>query len=145
MVFAGALLEKAEDLINKNVHPSVIVDGYYAASEQALKLLKKIAVKVDVKDKELLMKVARTSMYPKLASEDSPVLSQIAVDAAKQVSEKAKNVDSLKVDLDNIKVEKKAGESIHDTKLIKGIVLDKEVVHSGMPKRVENAKIALVM
>jgi archaeal chaperonin len=144
VIFAGALLEKAEDLINKHVHPSVIVDGYDAASEQALKLLRKIAVKVDIKDKELLMKVARTSMYSKLVSEDSPVLSQIAVDAAKQVAEKAENVDSLKVDLDNIKVEKKAGESIHDTKLIKGIVLDKEIVHSGMPKRVGNAKIALV-
>jgi thermosome len=144
VIFAGALLEKAEDLINKHVHPSVIVDGYDAASEQALKLLRKIAVKVDIKYKELLMKVARTSMYSKLVSEDSPVLSQIAVDAAKQVAEKAENVDSLKVDLDNIKVEKKAGESIHDTKLIKGIVLDKEIVHSGMPKRVGNAKIALV-
>jgi archaeal chaperonin len=144
VIFAGALLEKAEDLINKHVHPSVIVDGYDAASEQALKLLQKIAVKVDIKDKELLMKIARTSMYSKLVSEDSPVLSQIAVDAAKQVAENAENVDILKVDLDNIKVEKKAGESIHDTKLIKGIVLDKEVVHSGMPKRVENAKIALI-
>jgi archaeal chaperonin len=147
VIFAGALLEKAEDLINKHVHPSVIVDGYDAASEQALKLLQKIAVKVDIKDKELLMKIARTSMYSKLVSEDSPVLSQIAVDAAKQVSENAENaenVDSLKVDLDYIKVEKKAGESIHDTKLIKGMVLDKEVVHSGMPKRVENAKIALI-
>jgi archaeal chaperonin len=144
VILAGALLEKAEDLINKHVHPSVIVDGYDAASEQALKLLQKIAVKVDIKDKELLMNIARTSMYSKLVSEDSPVLSQIAVDAAKQVAEKAENVDSLKVDLDNIKVEKKAGESIHDTKLIKGIVLDKEVVHAGMPKRVENAKIALI-
>jgi len=144
VIFAGALLEKAEDLINKHVHPSVIVDGYDAASEQALKLLQKIAVKVDIKDKELLMKIARTSMYSKLVSEDSPVLSEIAIDAAKQVAEKAENVDILKVDLDNIKVEKKAGESIHDTKLIKGIVLDKEVVHSGMPKRVENAKIALI-
>ncbi|HET7389674.1 MAG TPA: thermosome subunit beta [Nitrososphaeraceae archaeon] len=144
VIFAGALLEKAEDLINKHVHPSIIVDGYDAASEQALKLLQKIAVKVDIKDKELLMKIARTSMYSKLVSEDSPVLSQIAIDAVKQVAEKAENVDILKVDLDNIKVEKKAGESIHDTKLIKGIVLDKEVVHSGMPKRVENAKIALI-
>jgi thermosome len=150
VVFAGALLEKAEDLINKNVHPSVIVDGYEAASEQALKLLKKIAVKVDVKDKEVLMKVAKTSMYSKLVSEDSPVLSQIAVDVAKEISEKNEQEErddsdyGLKVDLDNIKVEKKAGESIHDTKLIKGIVLDKEVVHGGMPKRVENAKIALI-
>src|SRR5712691_13571070 len=75
VVFAGALLEKAEDLINKNVHPSVIVDGYDAASEQALKLLQKIAVKVNLEDKELLIKIARTSMYSKLVSEDSPILS----------------------------------------------------------------------
>src|SRR5216683_1991804 len=75
VVFAGALLEKAEDLINKNVHPSVIVDGYDAASEQALKLLQRIAVKVNPEDKELLIKIARTSMYSKLVSEDSPILS----------------------------------------------------------------------
>src|SRR6266516_5357850 len=88
VVFAGALLEKAEDLINKNVHPSVIVDGYEAASEHALKLLQKISIKVDVEDKELLKKIARTSMYSKLVSEDSPILSQIAVDATRQVAEK---------------------------------------------------------
>jgi archaeal chaperonin len=151
VILAGTLLEKAEDLINKHVHPSVIVDGYDAASEQALKLLQKIAVKVDLKDKELLMKIATTSMYSKLVSEDSPVLSQIVVEAAKQVSEEKseqehKNGDYrlVEVDLDNIKVEKKAGGSIHDTQLIKGIVLDKEVVHAGMPKRVESAKIALI-
>jgi thermosome len=143
VVFAGALLEKAEDLINKHVHPSVIVDGYDAASEHALKLLQKIAVKVNLEDKELLIKIARTSMYSKLVSEDSPILSQIAVDATRQVAEKVDG-GSLSVDLDNIKVEKKAGASIHDTKLIKGIILDKEVVHSGMPKRIKNAKIALI-
>jgi thermosome len=143
VVFAGALLEKAEDLINKHVHPTVILDGYYAASEHALKLLQKIAIKVDVEDKELLMKIARTSMYSKLVSEDSPILSQIAVDATRRVAEKVDG-GNLSVDLDNIKVEKKAGGSIHDTKLIKGIVLDKEVVHTGMPKRIEKAKIALI-
>src|SRR2546423_3957597 len=138
VIFAGALLEKAEDLINKHVHPSVIVDGYDAASEQALKLLQKIAVKVDIKDKELLKKIARTSMYSKLVSEDSPILGQIAVDATRQVAEKVDD-GSVTIDLDNIKVEKKAGGSIHDTKLIKGMVLDKEVVHTGMPKRIEKA------
>jgi archaeal chaperonin len=143
VVFAGALLEKAEDLINKHVHPSVIVDGYDAASEQALKLLQKISIKVDVEDKELLMKIARTSMYSKLVSEDSPILSRIAVDATRQVAEKIDG-GSLSVDLDNIKVEKKAGGSIHDTKLIKGMILDKEVVHTGMPKKIEKAKIALI-
>src|SRR6266496_3647851 len=79
VVFAGSLLQKAEDLINKDVHPSVIVDGYTAAAEQALKLLQKIAIKVDVEDKELLIKIARTSMDSKLVSEDSPTLSQIVV------------------------------------------------------------------
>ena len=143
VVFAGALLEKAEDLINKNVHPSVIIDGYDAASEQALNLLQKIAVKVNLEDKELLIKVARTSMYSKLVSEDSPILSQIAVDAIRQVAEKVEG-GTLSVDLDNIKVEKKAGGSIHDTKLIEGMVLDKEIVHTGMPKRIEKAKIALI-
>src|SRR5574339_131198 len=73
VVFAGALLEKAEDLINKDVHPSVVVDGYNAAADQALKLLEKIAINVDVADKDLLLKITRTSMDSKLVSEDSPV------------------------------------------------------------------------
>ena len=143
VVLAGALIEKAEELINKEVHPSVIVDGYTAAAEQALRILQRMAVKIDVDDKETLIKIATTSMYSKLVSDDSPVLAQIVVNAAKQVAEKTEG-GVLKLDLDNIKVEKKAGESIHDTKLIKGIVLDKEVVHAGMPKRIESAKIALV-
>jgi archaeal chaperonin len=144
VVFTGALLAKAEELINKDVHPSVIVDGYTAASEQALKILQKLAVKVDVNDKQQLQKIARTSMDSKLVSDDSPSLSQIVVDSTKQVSEKIGDHEGLKVDLDNIKVEKKAGGSMGDTKLIKGIVLDKEVVHAGMPKSVEGARIALL-
>jgi thermosome len=144
VVFTGALLAKAEELINKDVHPSVIVDGYTAASEQALKILQKLAVKVDVNDKQQLQKIARTSMDSKLVSDDSPSLSQIVVDATRQVAEKIGDHEGLKVDLDNIKVEKKAGGSMGDTKLIKGIVLDKEVVHAGMPKSVEGARIALL-
>jgi archaeal chaperonin len=142
VVFAGALLERAEELINKDVHPSVIVDGYNAAAEQALKLLEKIAVKVDIADKDMLLKITRTSMDSKLVSDDSPVLAQIVVEATKQVAEKTDA--GYKVDLDDIKVEKKAGGSMRDTKLIRGIVLDKEVVHAGMPKKIENAKIALI-
>ncbi|HUG96291.1 MAG TPA: thermosome subunit beta [Nitrososphaera sp.] len=142
VVFAGTLLERAEELINKDVHPSVIVDGYNAAAEQALKLLEKIAVKVDISDKDMLLKITRTSMDSKLVSDDSPVLAQIVVEATKQVAEKTEG--GYKVDLDDIKVEKKAGGSMRDTKLIKGIVLDKEVVHAGMPKKIESAKIALI-
>ncbi|HJS69076.1 MAG TPA: thermosome subunit beta, partial [Nitrososphaera sp.] len=142
VVFAGALLERAEELINKDVHPSVIVDGYNAAAEQALKLLEKIAVKVDLADKDMLLKITRTSMDSKLVSDDSPVLAQIVVESTKQIAEKIDG--GYRVDLDDIKVEKKAGGSMRDTKLIKGLVLDKEVVHAGMPKKIENAKIALV-
>ena len=144
VVLAGALIEKAEELINKEVHPSVIVDGYTAAGEQALKILQRMAIKVDVDDKDTLLKIATTSMYSKLVSDDSPALSQIVVNATRQVAEKSGEGQALKVDLDNVKVEKKAGGSIHDTKLIKGIVLDKEVVHAGMPKRIEGARIALL-
>jgi thermosome len=142
VVLAGALIEKAEELINKDVHPSVIVDGYDAAAEKSLKLLEKIAVKVEPSDKDTLTKIARTSMDSKLVSDDSPILAQIVVNATTQVAEKTEG--GLRVDLDDIKVEKKAGGSMRDTKLIRGIVLDKEVVHAGMPKRVEKAKIALI-
>jgi len=142
VVLAGALLERGEELVNKDVHPSVIVDGYNAAAEQALKILEKIAINVDITDKDTLLKITRTSMDSKLVSDDSPILAQIVVDATKQVAEKTNG--GLKVDLDDIKVEKKAGGSMRDTKLIKGIVLDKEVVHAGMPKKIENAKIALI-
>ena len=144
VIFTGALLEKAEQLISKDVHPSAIVDGYTAASEQALVILNKIGIKVNVNDKDLLIKIAKTSMESKLVSDDSPILSEIVVSAAKQVADKNTSGEGLRVDLDNIKVEKKAGGSIRDTSFIQGIVLDKEIVHAGMPKRVDNAKIALI-
>jgi len=108
VIFAGALLEKAEQLISKDVHPSAIVDGYTAAAEQSLSILDKIAVKVDVNDRNTLIKIAKTSMDSKLVSDESPILSEIVVDATSQVSEKYANSDVLKVDLDNIKVEKKS-------------------------------------
>ena len=144
VIFTGSLLEKAEELIDKNVHPSVIVDGYTAASIEALRTLDKIAIKVKTDDRDLLAKIANTSMYSKLVSEDSPVLSKIVVDATQMIAELNEKTKTLKVDLDNIKVEKKAGGSMQETSLIKGIVLDKEVVHGGMPKRIEKAKIALI-
>lgn len=144
VVFAGALLEKAEELVNKDVHPSVIVDGYTAAAERALELLDKIGIKIDVNDRNVLTNIARTSMYSKLVSDDSPTLAKMVVDAARQVAESVDDGKKLRVDLDNIKVEKKPGTSIRDSKLVKGIVLDKEVVHAGMPKKIEKAKIALI-
>jgi len=142
VVFAGALLEKAEKLLEKDVHSTVIIDGYQAASEKALELLAKLAKAVKPDDRESLIKIAKTSMQSKLVSENSVPLSKLAVDAILKIVEK--DGDKYSVDLDNLKVEKKAGGSIDDTSLINGIVLDKEIVHSGMPTKVEKAKIALV-
>ena len=142
VVFAGALLEKAEKLLEKDVHSTVIIDGYQAASEKALELLAKLAKTVKPDDRESLIKIAKTSMQSKLISEDSVPLSKLVVDAILKIMEQ--DGDKHSVDLDNLKVEKKSGGSIDDTILIDGIVLDKEVVHSGMPTKVDKAKIALV-
>ncbi len=142
VVIAGALLEKAEQLLNKDVHSSVIVDGYQAASEKALELLSKIAIKITPDDRASLLNIAKTSMQSKLISDDSEPISKIIVDVILKIS--TKKAEKYTVDLDNIKVEKKSGGSIQDTAMIKGIVLDKEIVHSGMPTKIEKAKIALI-
>jgi len=142
VITAGELLAKAEDLIEKRVHPTVIIDGYRKAAEKALEALDKIAISVKPDDKESLKKVAMTSMASKLVAENREYLAEIASSSILQVAEKVK--DGYKVDIDDVKVEKKAGEALTDTKLINGIIIDKEVVHSGMPKRVENAKIVLL-
>ena len=145
VLLAGSLLEKAEELINKKVHPTIIVDGFRKSAEKAIELLKEIAEKIDPQDKEYLKKIATTSMSSKLISTNSPELSNIVINAVLSILEKSNEYNKkFKVDVDNIKVEKKPGGSIGDTKLINGIVLDKEVVHGGMPKRVENAKIVLL-
>ena len=142
VVFGGALLEKAEDLLKKEVHSSVIIEGYQAAAEKTLEILSEISKKIQPDDRESLIKIATTSMQSKLISEDSDVLSKLVVDSILKIT--TKKGEKFSVDLDNIKVEKKAGASIRDTELIKGIVLDKEVVHSGMPTKIETAKIALL-
>ena len=143
VVLAGQLISLAEELINKDVHPTVIVDGYRHAGEQALKMLKELAIKIDPNDRDWLLKVAKVAMASKIVSPDALQLANLVVDAVLTVADK--NPDgTYKVDVDVIKLEKKPGGSITDTQLIKGIAIDKEVVHAGMPKRVENAKIALL-
>jgi len=142
VVLAGALLEKAEELIAKNVHPTIVVDGFKRASAKAIEMLRQIGIKIDPQDKKFLKKIATTTMSSKLVSTDSDKLADIIVDAVLAVAEK--RGDKYKVDIDNIKVEKKGGKTINSTELINGIILDKEIVHGGMPKRIENAKIALL-
>ena len=142
VIVAGELLEKAEELIDKKVHPTVIIDGYRKAADKALRTLEKIAISIKSTDKNFLGKVAMTSLASKLVAGNREQLAEIAVEAVLHVANKVG--DEYRVDLDDIMVEKKSGESITGTKLIKGLVLDKKVVHSGMPKRVEKAKIALL-
>ena len=143
VVFGGALLEKAEDLLRKEVHSSVVVEGYQAAAEKSLELMDGLSQSVEPTDEESLLKVAKTSMQSKLISEDSDPLSRLVVSAVLRVAEK-KEDGTYAVDLDDVKVEKKSGGSIADTQLVSGIVLDKEVVHSGMPSKIDGARIALL-
>jgi thermosome len=143
VVIAGALIEKSEELIAKDVHPTIIVEGFKKASQKAIDILRKIAVKIDADDKDFLNKIARTSMASKIVSGNSEYLSTIVVDCIAAVNEKS-SIGKITVDMDNIKVEKKPGGSINDSQIVRGIVLDKEIVHGGMPKRIEKAKISLV-
>jgi chaperonin GroEL (HSP60 family) len=124
VVLAGELLE-SHGPNGQEGSPTVIIDGYRAAQEEALKILDDIAIKVKPKDKETLKRVAKTTMSTKLVSSHSGYLSEIAVDAVLQVAEEANG--GTKVDLDMIKVEKKPGGSMTDTVLVKGLIIDKEV------------------
>jgi len=142
VILAGELLGKAEDLINKGVHPTVIVEGYIKAADKSLETLENIAIPVKPTEKKFLKEVAATSMASKLVAEKKEQLAAIAVEAVLSVAQK--NADTYFVDLDHITIEKKAGESLTETKLIEGLVLDKKVAHLGMPKRIEKAQITLL-
>ena len=142
VILAGALLEHAESLITQDVHPTIIVDGYRKAGKKAKQFLNDIAEKIAPNDKSSLLKIAKTSMQTKLVRKDSDILANMVVKAVLAVAEK--NNEKFTVDIDDIKVEKKSGGSINDSTIIQGIVLDKEIVHSGMPKKINDGKIALV-
>jgi thermosome len=142
VVLAGALLEQAESLLEQDVHPTIIVDGYRKAAKKAKQFIKSIAQQVTPNDKPILLKIAKTALQTKMVRKESDQLSELIVKAVLAVAQK--EGDNFTVDIDDIKVEKKAGGSIPDSSIIQGIVLDKEVVHSGMPKKVTNAKIALI-
>ena len=142
VVLAGSLLENAESLLDQDVHPTIIVDGYRKAGKKAQQYLKDIADKISSNDKSILNKIAKTSMQTKLVRKDSDQLADIIVKSVLSVAEK--EGETYQIDIDDIKVEKKAGGSIKDSAIIQGIVLDKEIVHGGMPKKITEAKIALI-
>ena len=142
VLLSGELLSESEKLLDQNVHPTVIVDGYKKAAEKAIEILDKISIPIQEKDDETLRQIATTAMYSKGIAAARDLFADIAVKAVRQVAEKGEG--GLKADIDLIKVLKKNGKSLSETELVRGIVVDKEFAHAQMPKRVENAKIALV-
>ena len=142
VIFAGELLKHAEELLERNIHPTLIVSGYKKAMEESIKKIYELAEDLNIDDEESLKKIAQTSLTSKAVHGAREYLAEMAVKAVKQVAEK--RGDKWYIDLDTIQIIKKHGGSLLDSKLIYGIVIDKEVVHPGMPRRVENAKIALI-
>jgi thermosome len=142
VVLTGELLKYAGELLDQNIHPTVICGGYKLASDKAKTVLKQLAIDIKSGDKKTLKNIAMTSMASKGASSEKDVLADVVVESVTSIAEKigGKTV----VDLDNIQIQKKQGGGIANTEIIKGIILDKERVHDGMPKQVKNAKIALI-
>ena len=143
VVFAGSLIENAEELLDKDVHPTIVVEGFREASKKAIEFLKDISIEINPKDKIFLNKIAKTTIATKLVTTNSELLSTIVVDASLRLADEL-GENKFKIDLDDVKVEKKSGGSLQDSQLIQGMVIDKEVVHAGMPKRIQTAKIALI-
>jgi len=142
VILAGELLRKAEELLDQNIHPTVIVGGYRKAVQKAVETLDKVGITVDLEDRETLKKVAMTAMASKAVGAARDHLAEIAIDAVKQIAEQ--RGDRRIADIDHIQIIKKEGKSLLDTELVRGIIVDKEVMHPEMPKRIENAKIALL-
>ncbi|MHC1679964.1 MAG: thermosome subunit beta [Methanomassiliicoccales archaeon] len=142
VILTGELLKKSVDLIDANVHPTIITAGYRMAANKAMEVLDSVSVKVEPKDRATLMKIAKTAMMSKSISGSKELMASVSVDSISSVAEKVNG--KWQVDMDNIQVTKKHGGSMDDTQLIPGIIVDKEPVHPGMPKRVEKAKIALL-
>ena len=142
VVLAGELLKRAEELLDQEIHPAIIANGYRLAAEKAIEVLNEIAIPISKDDDEVLKKIASTAMTGKGAEVAIDKLAEIAVKAVKMIAEEENG--SIEVNTDYIKIEKRQGGSVEDTELVDGIVLDKEVVHPGMPKKIENAKILLL-
>ena len=138
VVFAGELLKNAEVLLEQHVHPTVITRGYRIAAEKAQEILNKIAVTVTAADEDVLKKVAMTAMTGKGAESSKELLAELIVDGIKLIA------DTNVIDIENIKIEKKVGGGVENSELIRGIVIDKEAVHGSMPKKIKDAKVALL-
>ncbi|MHA1688032.1 MAG: thermosome subunit beta [Promethearchaeota archaeon] len=143
VILAGELLKRAKKLLEQKIHPTVITEGFRKAAEKAIEILENISMKSGIDDYKGLKDAAMTCMQSKIVSESKEKLADLCINAIKSIAEKDENGKWV-ADIDKVQIQKKEGESIDDTKLIRGIILDKEVVSAGMPKRVENAKILLL-
>ncbi|HDD68839.1 MAG TPA: thermosome subunit, partial [Candidatus Korarchaeota archaeon] len=142
VVLAGELLSEAENLLNKDIHPTIVIEGFQKALKKAQEELDKIAIEIDPNDEEMLKKVAMTAMGSKLIKGGGERLAEVAVKAVKAVAEERDG--KIVADIDDVKIMKKKGKSLAESEFVRGIILDKEVVHTDMPKRVKDAKIALI-
>ena len=142
VILAGELLKRAEFMLEKNIHPTVIVKGYRLAMDQSLQILKGIAEPVSLKEESKLLKIAMTAMTGKGAEVAKEKLALLVVSAVKQVMEGEGQAPVI--DTGNIKIEKKIGSSIEESELIEGIILDKERVHAAMPRMLKDAKVLLL-
>ncbi len=142
VILASELLKKAEELLDQNIHPTLLVSGYRKATQKAIETIERVAIPVDMNDRKTLLKVALTSMSGKAVGAAREHFAEIAIDAVTQIAEQ--RGDKMVADIDNVQLVKKTGKSLLETQLIRGIIVDKEVVHPGMPKKMENAKIALL-
>ena len=143
VILAGELLKRAEKLIQQKIHPTVITEGFRKAADKAIEILDNISIKSGIDDKVGLKNVAMTCMSSKIVSESKEALAQLCMNAIEAIAEKDENGKWI-ADIEKVQIQKKEGESMDDTSLIKGIILDKEVVSPGMPKRVSDAKILLL-
>jgi len=142
VILAGELLNSAEELFEQEIHPSIIISGYQKASEKALEVLNENAMDVDMGDEETLVKLSNTAIRSKAVAAEREHLSRVAIKAIKQIIEERNG--EIIADVDNVQIIKKEGKSLRETDIINGIIIDKEVVHDGMPKRIDDAKIALL-
>ena len=142
VVLASELLKKGEELLDQNIHPIMIVSGYRKAAQKAIEIINKVSISVDIKDRKTLLKIALTSMGSKAVGGAKEHLAQISIDSVMQITED--RGDKKIADIDNIQLVKKTGKSLLETQLVNGIIIDKEIVHSGMPKNAKKAKIALL-
>lgn len=142
VIIASELLKRAEELLDAKIHPTNIIKGYQIACKKAIEIIDKISQPIDTKNSRLLEKIANTAMTGKGAENSKEILSKIVIDAVRSIADKSD--DKININKENIKIEKITGDSVENTKLIKGIVLDKQIIHPQMPKNIKDAKILLL-